>query len=167
MWDERASELPPPRPGLCWRLRRVALTLSAGAPTPSGPVRTPERPRSAQHPPVAPSRLRHRLRTASRGPRPPPRCPLASGCAVAPCRARGPQSTQRPWPGFPASGPWRVPLLPPGAGPLGPCPARGSLSRGPGSGMPALTTLPQDPLPAALSPILPFFFAHCPTRNAY
>lgn len=90
MWGERASEPPPPRPGLWWRLRRVALTLSAGAPTPSGPVRTPERPRSAQHPPVAPSRLRHRLRTASCGPRPPPRCPLASGCAVAPCRARGP-----------------------------------------------------------------------------
>lgn len=54
MWDERASEPPPPRPGLCWRFRRVALTLSAGAPTPSGPVRTPERPRSAQHPPRPP-----------------------------------------------------------------------------------------------------------------
>lgn len=56
MWDERASEPPPPRPGLCWRFRRVALTLSAGAPTPSGPVRTPERPRSAQHPPPWPPR---------------------------------------------------------------------------------------------------------------
>lgn len=43
-----------PRPAPCWRLRRVALTLSAGAPTPSGPVRTPERPRSAQHPPRGP-----------------------------------------------------------------------------------------------------------------
>lgn len=100
--------------------------------------------------------------------------PLVSG--TVPDASHGPVSSSSVgppplWPVFPASAAARA-VSAARSWSLGPLPlARGSLSRGPlvtraPARRPALAALPQVPLPAALSPILPLYFAQHPARSA-